>query len=84
MDGGVVEVCVGDTTQAVVGRWQGDGLVSFEGTKTYLSMVQASTSEAFPELVTIPINDFVLTTYYLLLLSYYSIYCRTCLPFVDV
>lgn len=36
-----VEVCVGDTTQAVVGRWEADGLVSFEGTKTYLSMVQA-------------------------------------------
>eukprot|EP00930_Biecheleria_cincta_P019314 TRINITY_DN14771_c0_g1_i2.p1 TRINITY_DN14771_c0_g1~~TRINITY_DN14771_c0_g1_i2.p1 ORF type:complete len:318 (-),score=51.46 TRINITY_DN14771_c0_g1_i2:27-980(-) len=35
-----VKVCVGDTTKAFVARWEGLGLVSFEGTKTYSSMVQ--------------------------------------------
>lgn len=35
-----VKVCQGETTQAFVARWEGDALISFEGTKSYLSMVQ--------------------------------------------
>ncbi|CAE8715174.1 unnamed protein product, partial [Polarella glacialis] len=35
-----VKVCAGETTQAFVTTWEHHGLVSFEGTKTYMSMVQ--------------------------------------------
>jgi len=35
-----VHVCPGDSTQAFVARFEDDCIVSFEGTKTYLSMIQ--------------------------------------------
>ncbi|CAE7644999.1 unnamed protein product [Symbiodinium microadriaticum] len=35
-----VHVCLGDTTQAFAGRFEDDCIVSFEGTKTYTSMIQ--------------------------------------------
>ncbi|CAJ1416219.1 unnamed protein product [Effrenium voratum] len=37
---GPVKVCHGETTQAFVAEWEGAALVSFEGTKSYLSMIQ--------------------------------------------
>ncbi|CAK9042696.1 unnamed protein product [Durusdinium trenchii] len=34
------KVCIGTTTQAFVAKFEGDGIISFEGTKSYMSMVQ--------------------------------------------